>query len=189
MQKLVLASSSPRRIELLSLFGVAFETIAADVDETSLQGESPGGMTLRLATLKVEHIYQTLGPGHAVLGGDTTVAIDGHTLGKPADRMAAIEMLERLSGRQHEVISGVALKTDESTATRCSRTAVRFGKLSRRQIELYCDSGEPYDKAGGYGIQGLAGAYVEEITGSHSGVVGLPLFETRQLLESAGLIP
>lgn len=188
VMRLILASSSPRRKVLLALFGIRFDIIAANIDEVALPGETPEQLTSRLAIEKAQHVHLSSGAGSVVLGGDTTVTIDGGVLGKPTDRSDAVAMLTRLSGTQHTVLSAVALVREQGTQSQLSRTLVRFGTMTPTQIERYCDSGEPYDKAGGYGIQGIAGAFVEEIRGSHSGVVGLPLRETRLLLETAGLL-
>lgn len=184
---LILASRSPRRRELLSLFGLPFSVRDADVDESPLKGESPEEMTGRLARLKSESVA-SLAPDSWVLGGDTTVAVDGEALGKPADRTQAVAMLERLSGGRHDVISAVALVGPSFTGVEVSHTQVDFMELTPDMIAAYCDTLEPYDKAGGYGIQGPAGTFVREIHGSYSGVVGLPLYETRMLLHRAGLI-
>jgi septum formation protein len=184
---LVLASESPRRRELLALLDLPFDIRAADADETPLAGESPAAMTERLAVAKAAAVAAQL-PRHWVLGGDTTVSIDDDILGKPADRAEAIHMLERLSGRSHEVISAVALLGPDFHGVDISHTEVDFMDLSPGMIAAYCDTGEPFDKAGGYGIQGQAGTFVKEIRGSYSGVVGLPLYETRMLLHHAGLL-
>ena len=183
----ILASRSPRRQTLLRLFDLPFDIREADVDETPLDDESAAAMTERLAKLKSETIAAQ-NPGFWVLGGDTTVAIGGDILGKPADRAAAIHMLERLSGHSHEVISAVALVGPDFVGSDVSITRVDFMELTPGMIAAYCDTGEPYDKAGGYGIQGPAGTFVREIHGSYSGVVGLPLYETRMLLHRAGLV-
>ncbi len=184
---LILASQSPRRRELLSLFGLPFSVRDADVDESPLEDESPEDMTGRLARLKSESVA-SLAPGSWALGGDTTVAVDGDALGKPADRAQAAAMLERLSGRRHDVISAVSLVGPGFVGVEVSHTLVDFMVLTPEMIATYCDTREPYDKAGGYGIQGPAGTFVREIRGSYSGVVGLPLYETRMLLHQAGLI-
>lgn len=186
-QDLILASRSPRRQALLRLFDLDFGILDADVDETPLADESAADMTERLATLKARTVAGAR-PDCWVLGGDTTVSIDGEILGKPADRAEAIHMLERLSGREHEVITAVALVGPDFVGTDLSVTRVDFMELSPGMIAGYCDTGEPYDKAGGYGIQGAAGTFVRGIRGSYSGVVGLPLYETRMLLHRAGLI-
>jgi len=208
---LILASESPRRRMLLAQLGVAFRVEVAAVDERRLAGESPAEMSTRLALLKARSVAARLGvdgdsgggrdpgrdpgrdtPGNpgaigdaeatAVLAGDTVVAIGDESLGKPADRAHAVAMLRRLSGATHTVYSAVALVAGRRAAHRLSATAVTFAGLDARDIEQYCDTDEPYDKAGGYGIQGPAGAFVTRIDGSYSGVVGLPLWETRALL-------
>ncbi|MDD9884082.1 MAG: Maf family protein [Gammaproteobacteria bacterium] len=208
---LILASESPRRRMLLAQLGVAFRVEIAAVDERRLAGESPAEMSVRLALLKARSVAARLGvdgdsgggrdpgrdsgrdtPGNpgaigdaeaaAVLAGDTVVAIGDESLGKPADRAHAVAMLRRLSGATHTVYSAVALLAGARAAHRLSATAVTFAGLDARDIEQYCDTDEPYDKAGGYGIQGPAGAFVTRIDGSYSGVVGLPLWETRALL-------
>lgn len=185
---LILASQSPRRLELLALLGLPFEVTHADVDETPLPDEAPEDMTRRLALKKALKVFAQHGPEAWVLGGDTTVSIDGEVLGKPDSQEAAMAMLKRLSGGRHSVVSAVALVGDNFCQVEISRTWVTFGEWSPDQMRAYCDSGEPFDKAGGYGIQGYAGAFVRDITGSYSGVVGLPLYETRLLLEKAGLL-
>lgn len=185
---LILASQSPRRRELLALLGLPFEVTHADVDETPLPDEAPEDMTRRLALKKALKVFAQHGPEAWVLGGDTTVTIDGEVLGKPDSQEAAMAMLKRLSGSRHSVVSAVALVGDNFCHVEISRTWVTFGEWSPDQMRAYCDSGEPFDKAGGYGIQGYAGAFVRDITGSYSGVVGLPLYETRLLLEKAGLL-
>ncbi|MDD9823172.1 MAG: Maf family protein, partial [Gammaproteobacteria bacterium] len=197
---LILASESPRRRMLLAQLGVAFRVEVAAVDERRLAGESPAEMSVRLALLKARSVAARLGvdgdsggdrdtgdpgrdnPGNpgaigdaeatAVLAGDTVVAIGDESLGKPADRAHAVAMLRRLSGATHTVYSAVALRAGRRAAHRLSATAVTFARLDARDIEQYCDTDEPYDKAGGYGIQGPAGAFVTRIDGSYSGVVG-----------------
>ncbi|MGB5707794.1 MAG: nucleoside triphosphate pyrophosphatase [Arenicellales bacterium] len=185
---LILASQSPRRRELLALLRLPFEVTHADVDESPLPDEAPEDMTRRLALKKALTVFAQNGPGAWVLGGDTTVTIDREVLGKPDNQEAAMAMLKRLSGSRHSVVSAVALVGDSFCHTKISHTWVTFGEWSPHQMRSYCDSGEPFDKAGGYGIQGYAGAFVRDITGSYSGVVGLPLYETRLLLEKAGLL-
>lgn len=184
----ILASQSPRRRELLALLGIPFDVAHADIDETPLPDEDPDLMTTRLALAKAEAIYAQHDPGTWVIGGDTTVIIDGEILGKPSNHAEATAMLERLSGESHIVVSAVALVGENFSDVALSRTQVSFGDWWPSQIQAYCDSGEPFDKAGGYGIQGYAGAFVRDISGSYSGVVGLPLYETRLMLEKAGLI-
>ncbi|MGR8920331.1 MAG: Maf family protein [Gammaproteobacteria bacterium] len=184
--ELVLASRSPRRAEFLRLLGVAFEVVAADVDEGALAGEAPRDYVCRVARLKATTAAARL-PGRPVLAADTTVAIDGELLGKPADAAAAAAMLRRLSGRSHEVFSAVVLKGAGAEHVAVAGATVEFGTLDAGIIDAYVASGEPLDKAGAYGIQGLGGALVTRISGSYSAVVGLPLAETRGLLDRAGL--
>ncbi len=185
---LILASRSPRRQELLAQFNIPFSVQEADLDESPLERESPKAMTRRLALAKAVHIYEQNPASAWVLGGDTTVALGDVALGKPENREQAVQMLTALSDTTHVVVSAVALVGDGFAECHVSCTDVTFGPLTPDQIDAYCDSGEPFDKAGGYGIQGFAGAYVKELRGSYSGVVGLPLFETRLLLEQAQVL-
>ena len=180
-----LASTSPRRREILASLNLDFTVVHVDVDETPLDGEGPDGMVLRLAVAKVE--AAAIGPGHVSLGADTVVVIDGRILGKPADEADCLAMLAALSGRGHKVLTGVALGGAGGTRTALSATDVYFREISRDEALAYWQSGEPCDKAGAYAIQGLGGAFVERIEGSYSGVVGLPVFETLALLNKAGL--
>lgn len=186
-----LASQSPRRRELLNQLGVQFEILDLEVDETALVGETPDALVRRLAELKADTGRRRLGAGASgsdlVLGADTIVMLDEEVLGKPRDPFHACELLMRLSGRCHGVLSAVALATAERTDTRVSESRVCFRQLSRSECEAYVDTGEPLDKAGGYGIQGRAAAFVSELQGSYSGVVGLPLFETAELLANVGV--
>lgn len=203
MSDLYLASRSPRRRELLRQIGVRFESLllrlspprVPDVDETPHADETAAGYVARIATTKARFGVEVLGmrqlPQRPVLAADTVVVVDGEILGKPADRDEAAGFLGRLAGRTHEVrtfvalASGPAPRFDLFTAESVSK--VRFAPLTDRQIERYCASGEPYDKAGGYAIQGLAATFVEHLDGSYSGVMGLPLCETAQLLRQAGI--
>jgi septum formation protein len=180
-----LASTSPRRREILAALNLDFTVVHADVDETPLDGEAPEEMVLRLAVAKAE--AAAIGPGHLSLGADTAVVIDGRILGKPADEADCLAMLAALSGRGHMVVTGVALGGADGTRTALSTTNVYFREISRDEALAYWQSGEPRDKAGAYAIQGLGGAFVERIEGSYSGVVGLPVFETVALLNEAGL--
>ena len=182
---LLLASTSPRRREILGALGLDFSVCHVDVDETPLNGESPEAMVLRLATAKVE--AADTGFSALVLGADTAVVVDDHILGKPADEADCLTMLAMLSGRVHQVVTGVALHTPSGTRTAVSITDVHFREISRDEALAYWQSGEPRDKAGAYAIQGLGGAFVVRIDGSYSGVVGLPVYETLQLLSAAGL--
>jgi len=182
---LLLASTSPRRSEILSALNLDFSVVHVDVDETPLATETPGEMVLRLAVAKACAV--TLGASDIALGADTAVVIDGQALGKPADEEDGLAMLSALSGRSHMVVTGVALCGGHGTRTALSETEVRFREISRDEALAYWQSGEPCDKAGAYAIQGLGGAFVERIKGSYSGVVGLPVFETAALLREAGL--
>jgi septum formation protein len=182
-----LASRSPRRQELLRQAGVRFELAEAAVDERRAPGQSPAeyAVAMALAKARAARAPQPL----PVLGADTDVVIDDEILGKPAGRDEALAMLARLSGRTHEVYSGVAVVLGARAETAVSVTRVSFGPISPQQARAYWDSGEPADKAGGYAIQGLGARFVREIHGSYSGVVGLPLYETLDLLGRFGVSP
>lgn len=182
---LILASTSPRRREILAALGLDFTVVPVDVDESPQEGETPGDMALRLAVAKAGAADAR--GNNIVLGADTIVAIDGCALGKPIDKADCLAMLERLSGRGHKVLTGVALHGAQGTQTALSETDVYFREISRDEALAYWQSGEPCDKAGAYAVQGLGGVFVERIEGSYSGVVGLPVFETATLLASAGL--
>ncbi|MDX1609638.1 MAG: Maf family protein [Halofilum sp. (in: g-proteobacteria)] len=182
-----LASRSPRRRELLAQIGIAFEPVAADVDERPGDHEPAPALVERLARAKAEAGRALAGTGLPVLGADTEVAVDGHVLGKPEDRAAALAMLERLSGREHEVWSGIALATAAGIESEAVRTRVRMRAVGRDEMRAYWESGEPRGKAGAYAIQGRGAMFVESIEGSYSNVVGLPLFETARLLRRFGV--
>ena len=183
--ELLLASTSPRRREILSALRLEFEVCHVDIDETPLPAESAEAMVLRLAAAKVEAADR--GSATLVLGADTAVVIGDQKLGKPVDEADCLAMLDMLSGRSHRVVTGVALHTPAGTETAVSTTDVYFREIGRDEALAYWQSGEPCDKAGAYAIQGLGGAFVTRIDGSYSGVVGLPVFETLQLLNAAGL--
>jgi septum formation protein len=199
-KKIYLASKSPRRRELLRQVGVDFEllmlrsdpTRGVDVSEDALPDEDPHVYVGRVAKAKGAFAWDILQkrrqPLRPVLTADTTVTIDGIILGKPASTEEAIEMLERLSGRTHEVLTSVAVHYSDIAEQVTQVSNVRFAKLSPAAIRAYCATPEPYDKAGAYGIQGLAALFVEHIEGSHSGIMGLPLFETANLLRRAGVV-
>jgi septum formation protein len=180
---LCLASASPRRTELLRQLGVPHEVRPASIDESLRAGEPAEAYVRRMAVTKAGSVRSHL----PVLGADTSVIIDEDVLGKPGDLEAARAMLARLSGREHIVLSAVALAHAGAVALRLSRTTVRFRVLGSAEIDAYWATGEPGDKAGSYAIQGFGSVFVESLSGSHSGVVGLPLFETAQLLAEAGL--
>jgi septum formation protein len=198
-KKIYLASKSPRRRELLRLVGVEFELLSlrtdqgrvADVSEDERPGESPLDYVARVALEKGAFAWNVLHlrrqPLRPVLSADTTVTIDGEILGKPANPDQAAAMLERLSGRTHQVLTSVAVHHIDFVEHVTQVSNVRFTKLSPATIKAYCATTEPYDKAGAYGIQGMAALFIEHIEGSHSGIMGLPVFETAQLLRKAGV--
>ncbi len=185
-----LASRSPRRAELLHQIGVEFSVHALDVDESRHGGETPAAYVCRLAEHKArvaaEALEQT-DSDYRVVAADTTIAIDGDIIGKPADASGCRCILERLSARQHLVLTAVALATPGQIALRLSQNRVSFRTLSAPEIEAYCASAEPMDKAGAYAIQGKAAVFVEYLEGSYSSVMGLPLFETADLLRQSGV--
>ena len=189
---LYLASQSPRRSELLTQIGVDHRALAAPINESRKPDEGAEHYVQRLAREKAVAGWQQLqllGLPHApVLGADTAVVLDGDILGKPRDAVDARAILRRLSGRSHDVMTGVALCSGRGEQVRLSRTRVWFRTLDDNEIARYWTSGEPADKAGAYGIQGLAATFVERIDGSYSGVVGLPLFETAELLRLYGVL-
>ncbi|ALO45448.1 Maf family protein [Pseudohongiella spirulinae] len=182
---LILASASPRRSELLRQLGVRFRVLTADIDETPELNEKPEQYVQRLAREKAQTILRSAQrPAHlAVLGADTIVVCDGQLLGKPADADQAAAMLSQLSAHTHRVLTAVCVCNDEKLQIRLSDTEVTFRALSAHDTDCYIRSGEPFGKAGAYAVQGLGAAFVTGISGSYSGVVGLPLFETAQLLK------
>ena len=187
--QLVLASGSPRRLEILTGLGIRVRQCPVDVDETVESGESAESLVRRLALAKAEAGRSPGTGGLPVLGADTVVALDGRVLGKPSGRDEAVDMLLALSGRSHEVLSGVAVADGrgDRIRVRVSRSIVRFRDLQRNEAEFYWSTGEPRDKAGAYGIQGVGGIFVSHLEGSFSGVMGLPVAETEELLRMAGV--
>jgi len=185
--RLHLASSSPRRRRILERMGLEFTAAGVDVDERQHPGESADIMVVRLAVAKAQ--AADAGPGTVVLGADTAVVLEGEVFGKPADEADALRMLAALSGRRHKVMTGVAVRSGDSTASTLSVTAVKFREIGPDEALDYWHSGEPGGKAGAYAIQGAAAAFVESISGSYTGVVGLPVLETAELLRSAGIEP
>jgi septum formation protein len=181
---LVLASQSSRRAELLTQLGVSFIQLAADIDESPSPGEPAAAYVERMAREKALRSLASEPQLCPVLAADTCVVLDDLILGKPQDKFDALAMLARLSGREHRVLTGVCVCSEKRQEFMLSETRVQFMTLQREQVEAYIDSGDPFDKAGAYGIQGVAGAFVERIEGSYSGVVGLPLAETWQLLRA-----
>jgi septum formation protein len=184
---LILASASPRRSLLLTQIGVPHRVVPSHSDEQRLAGESVEACVRRLAEQKALQVCALTGTALPVLGADTAVIIDNAMLGKPRERAEGLEMLARLSGREHQVLSGVALAHGGRVSSSLSSSLVRLRSLSREECEAYWDSGEPCDKAGGYAIQGRGAVFVEMLHGSYSGVMGLPLFETAALLRAAGV--
>jgi septum formation protein len=184
---IILASGSPRRGALLQQIGVRFRLQIAEIDETPQDNESAQDYAVRLAVAKAQAVRQQVGDDAVpVLGADTVVVVDGRLLGKPADMGDARDMLQLLSGRRHQVLSAVALLKDRQ-ATAVSDSSVWFRTLSEKDIERYWKTGEPRDKAGAYGIQGIGAIFIERLEGSYSGVMGLPLYETAQLLQDFGI--
>jgi len=193
-----LASQSPRRRDLLKQIGISFQILLLrddprripDVDETPHANEIASGYAQRICSTKAKAAWETVLyrnlPLAPVLAADTTVVLDNKILGKPRDRKDAAEILHLLSGRKHQVLTAVAVILQERLEMRLSLTEVTFAELSEERIQRYILGGESHDKAGAYGIQGIAAAFVQRIEGSYSGVVGLPLYETAELLHSFG---
>ncbi|WP_018693887.1 Maf family protein [Algicola sagamiensis] len=178
-----LASSSPRRRELLALLDVPFEVISADIDESILSKETPEEHVTRLACEKSQAVLAQLPENTIVIGADTIVVVDGEVLGKPKNQAHAIEMLTKLSGRQHQTMTAVAVSKNDITRRRCVITDVSFRQIQEDEMIRYWESGEPQDKAGAYGIQGRASRFISRIEGSYHAVMGLPMMETEQLLK------
>lgn len=195
--KIYLASKSPRRRELLRQIGIDFELMLSDkeVDESVLPGEAPLDYVARVTHAKLDSAQQTMIlrqlPHRPLLAADTTVVVDDLILGKPADHDEAVRMITLLSGRTHQVLTSVAVGVTHGVETEVwqivQQSDVSFAPLTAEAIAAYCNTVEPYDKAGAYGIQGLASVFISHIVGSHSGIMGLPLFETAQLLQQAGV--
>jgi septum formation protein len=185
-----LASRSPRRAELLRQVGIEFVVQAVDIDEGREPTESAAEYVSRMAKTKAGVVAGQLDgqqETYAVLAADTTIALDGDTIGKPANPEQCQSILQQLSGRQHLVLSAVALATPGNVALRISQSRVSFRSLSTAEIESYCACGEPMDKAGAYAIQGRAAIFIEHLEGSYSAVMGLPLYETAELLQDANI--
>lgn len=192
-RKIYLASKSPRRRELLRQIGIEFDLLLSEkeVDESVHANENALDYVARVTRDKLASAQHTLLlrqlPPKPILSADTTVVIDHLILGKPADHAEALAMIGRLSGRTHQVLTSVAVGIGDEVWQITQQSDVTFATLSDEAIEAYCSTVEPYDKAGAYGIQGLASMFISHIVGSHSGIMGLPLFETAQLLEKAGV--
>lgn len=184
--RFILASGSPRRRELLEAAGLRFVVDPASIDETPLEGEAPVAYVARLAIAKAREVL----PRHSrdvVLGADTTVVLDGEIFGKPVADAEATAMLRKLSGRTHDVFTGIALVTTDGERSTVERTTVAMAALSDEEIGWYVASGEPRDRAGAYAIQGLASRFIQRVEGSYSNVVGLPVAAVLQLLREMGL--
>jgi septum formation protein len=184
-----LASASPRRADLLRQIGVPFEVLPARLPEARRAAERPETYVQRIAQAKADAIWDELraAPRAPVLAADTAVVLEDRVLGKPADRVEALAMLAALSGRTHRVLTAVALRCQDDRRTLLSENEVRFRTLSEHDCVAYCAGDEPYDKAGGYGIQGRAAVFIEHLSGSYSSVMGLPLAETAALLSRYGM--
>jgi nucleoside triphosphate pyrophosphatase len=181
-----LASVSPRRRELLTQIGVPHKVVGAHIDETAHPGEMPRDYVMRMARQKALAVRDR-GEALPVLAADTTVVLDDVIYGKPRNRDEGVAMLQRLSDRTHEVMTAVALADARGVALRLNVSSVRFRKLTPEECNAYWETGEPHDKAGGYAVQGAAAVFIESLSGSYSGVMGLPLFETAELLRAAGV--
>ena len=182
-----LASASPRRRELLAQIGVPVTLVRCAVDEQALPREAPADYVQRVTRDKVVAGVAAAPAGAVVLAADTAVVLGDRILGKPADRQQGLAMLRALSGREHQVMTAVAVAQGEQIRLELVSTRVRFRPLEDNEIQAYWDTGEPADKAGGYGIQGLGAVFVERLAGSYSAVVGLPLMETARLLAGFGV--
>ena len=181
MAHLILASSSPRRRELLTQLGFSFDVYSPDIDESVHSGENVAHYVQRLAQDKAAAVIAKF-PDALVIAADTSLGVDGQILGKPESKAHAFAMWQMISNRQHDVFSGVCVRTKQQISSIVVRTEVQFQALSTQDMEDYWATGEPVGKAGGYAIQGIAARYIPKIHGSYSNVVGLPLYETVQLL-------
>tara|TARA_R110000787_G_scaffold63442_2_gene142775 strand:+ start:595 stop:1182 length:588 start_codon:yes stop_codon:yes gene_type:complete len=184
---LILASQSPRRKELLQQLGYDFICLPADIDESVLSAETPEQYVARLALGKAAAIAEKNGDDVVVLGSDTSVVFEQHILGKPESLVDCLAILKMLSGNSHQVVTAIAAVQGKHSDVVVVTTEVDFKTLSEEEIRRYWQTGEPQDKAGAYGIQGIAGQFVKQIRGSYSAVVGLPLYETAQLLSAFGV--
>lgn len=182
---LILASASPRRAELLRAAGIPFEALPVDIDERFYPGETPEHAVARLAEAKAR-LAGAMRPAHTILGADTTVVVDGEALAKPADARDAARMLRLLRGRTHGVLTGVCVWDAGRHVVHVEPTHVRMAQVSDAEIAWYVATDEPYDKAGGYAVQGLASRFIEGISGSYTSVVGLPVPVVYRLLKASG---
>ena len=184
---IILASQSPRRRELMGLLGVPFTAVTADIDETVDPGMPPAREVARVGAAKARKIAESAAPGDIVVAADTIVVVDGQILGKPKDAADAARMLRLLSGRAHEVLTGLTVAQDGRVQTETVRTVIRFRALSDAEIGAYVQTGEPMDKAGAYGIQGKASLFAERIEGDYFCVMGLPLCPLARMLRACGV--
>ncbi|MDD5502053.1 MAG: Maf family protein [Candidatus Thermoplasmatota archaeon] len=187
MAKLVLASASPRRREILGMMGIEFEAVNSQVGEEQKGKEIPRRYVLRLAKEKAEAVAQKY-PGEWILAADTAVVLGNKIIGKPRDGADAERILSKLSGKQHKVLTGIALFNGRCCMMNIVSSKVKFRKLSAQEIKNYVNTGEPMDKAGAYGIQGRGAFLVESVSGSYTNVIGLPVKETREMLSMAGIL-
>ncbi|OTG69346.1 septum formation inhibitor Maf [Acinetobacter sp. ANC 4470] len=183
MADLILASSSPRRRELLQQLGLEFDVFSPEIDESVLAGEKVAAYVERLACAKAQAVLDQF-PEAIILAADTSVGVDDQILAKPESKQHAFEMWQSISGRKHDVFSGICVRTSRKKSSIVVRTQVEFEALSHNDMEDYWATGEPIGKAGAYAIQGIAARYIPRIEGSYSNVVGLPLYETVQLLKA-----
>ncbi len=183
--KLILASRSPRRSELLARLGLDFQIEAADIDETMDPAKPVFDEVARTSRKKAEAVQAT--PNDVVIAADTVVVLDGRTLGKPGDEAGAVRMLHLLSGRSHEVMTGLTVRKGDEFQSATTVTGVHFRRLSEQEIEAYVKTGEPLDKAGAYGIQGLASIFVDRLEGDYYNIMGLPLCPLAAMLRKAGI--
>ncbi len=187
--QLILASASSRRRELLDQIGVRYRVEVADIDERERTGETAEALVKRLAAEKAEAVWQRSDQQLPVMGADTLGRLDGSLLVKPVDYNDAKAMLLKMAGCEHEILSAVALRTADGVSLKLSQSYVRFRDISEAEIDAYWATGEPCDKAGAYAIQGYGAIFAEQMRGSYSGIMGLPLFETAALLTEAGIYP
>lgn len=186
--ELILASASSRRCELLDQLGILYTSNVPNVDESRGAQEEPASYVQRMAHTKAEVVWTNSTAKLPVLAADTIIALDGSVIGKPRNRQDAEHSLMMLSGREHQVLTALCLWTKQEVYESMVKTIVKFRDISSSEIQAYCSTQEPYDKAGAYAIQGLAASFVEYISGSYTGVIGLPLPELRALLQRANLL-
>ena len=193
-KSVVLASASPRRTALLKQMNIAHTIQPADIDESPRLNETPQALVTRLAAEKAQAVKAQLEARHSmtagtvILASDTLIAFEGQSVGKPIDKADSKKILRMLSGKQHEVLTAISALSDSQQQTQVITTSVTFAALTDEQIDAYWETGEPADKAGSYAIQGIGGEFVVSINGSASAVIGLPLYETRQLLNAFGVV-